>query len=73
MRKSVEWFCLGPLLGEILFVAHDPLHLFDVEVVFMYPWAVVFKQLGMFGFVEMLVFVADSRCRVDLYHQERSA
>jgi NADH-quinone oxidoreductase subunit A len=23
----------------------------------MYPWAVVFKQLGMFGFVEMLVFV----------------
>ena len=31
--------------------------IFDVEVVFMYPWAVVFKQLGMFGFVEMLVFV----------------
>lgn len=32
--------------------------LFDIEVVFFYPWAVTFRQLGMFGFVEMLVFVA---------------
>jgi NADH-quinone oxidoreductase subunit A len=31
--------------------------IFDVEVVFLYPWAVVFRQLGLFGFVEMLVFV----------------
>jgi NADH-quinone oxidoreductase subunit A len=30
---------------------------FDVEVVFLYPWAVVFRRLGLFGFVEMLVFV----------------
>ncbi len=30
---------------------------FDVEVVFLYPWAVKFKQLGMFGFIEMLVFI----------------
>ncbi|TAL17103.1 NADH-quinone oxidoreductase subunit A [bacterium] len=30
---------------------------FDVEVVFLYPWAVKFKQLGLFGFVEMLVFM----------------
>jgi NADH-quinone oxidoreductase subunit A len=30
---------------------------FDVEVVFMYPWALVFRPLGMFGFVEMAVFV----------------
>ncbi len=30
---------------------------FDVEVVFMYPWAVRFKKLGLFGFVEMLVFL----------------
>ena len=29
-----------------------------VEVVFLYPWAVVFRRLGLFGFVEMLVFVA---------------
>ena len=32
--------------------------LFDVEVIFFYPWAVAFRQLGMFGFVEMLVFIA---------------
>ncbi|AGC44454.1 MULTISPECIES: NADH-quinone oxidoreductase subunit A [Myxococcus] len=29
---------------------------FDVEAVFMYPWAVNFQALGWFGFVEMLVF-----------------
>ena len=31
--------------------------LFDVEVVFLLPWAVVFKGLGWFAFIEMLVFV----------------
>ena len=31
--------------------------LFDVEVVFLYPWAVVFRELKMFGFVEMLLFL----------------
>lgn len=31
---------------------------FDVEVVFLYPWAVTFRQLGWFGFGEMLVFIA---------------
>lgn len=31
---------------------------FDVETVFLYPWAVQFKQLGIFAFFEMLVFVA---------------
>ncbi|MHB8766432.1 MAG: NADH-quinone oxidoreductase subunit A [Deferrisomatales bacterium] len=30
---------------------------FDVEVVFMYPWAVKFKELGLFGFVEMMIFL----------------
>ena len=30
---------------------------FDVETVFLYPWAVIFRQLGMYGFVEMAVFV----------------
>jgi NADH-quinone oxidoreductase subunit A len=32
--------------------------LFDIEAVFLYPWAVEFKKLGMFGFVEMGVFIA---------------
>lgn len=30
---------------------------FEVEVVFLFPWALVFKQFGMFAFVEMLVFL----------------
>lgn len=32
--------------------------LFDVEVIFMFPWAVNFRHLGLFGFVEMLSFIA---------------
>ncbi|TLE14874.1 NAD(P)H-quinone oxidoreductase subunit 3 [Helicobacter apodemus] len=31
--------------------------LFDVEIIFMFPWAVDFKVLGVFGFIEMLLFV----------------
>ena len=31
--------------------------LFDVEIIFMFPWAVDFKVLGWFGFVEMLMFI----------------
>jgi NADH-quinone oxidoreductase subunit A len=31
--------------------------LFDIETVFFLPWAVVFKRLGLFGLVEMLIFV----------------
>ena len=31
--------------------------LFDVEIVFLYPWAVIFHELRMFGFVEMLLFL----------------
>ncbi|MBK9479221.1 MAG: NADH-quinone oxidoreductase subunit A [Bacteroidetes bacterium] len=46
MPFSIKYF-----LVAILFV------LFDVEVIFMYPWAVNFKELGMLGFVEMLLFI----------------
>lgn len=31
--------------------------LFDIEIIFMYPWAVQYKELGLFGFVEMFTFV----------------
>ncbi|MDP9267211.1 MAG: NADH-quinone oxidoreductase subunit A [Acidobacteriota bacterium] len=31
--------------------------LFDVEAIFLYPWAVIFRELKMFGFWEMLVYV----------------
>jgi NADH-quinone oxidoreductase subunit A len=45
-------FSIKYFLTAILFV------LFDVEVIFMYPWAVNFKALGWDGFIEMLVFMA---------------
>ena len=44
---SIKYF-----LVAILFV------LFDVEVIFMYPWAVNFKTLGVQGIVEMFIFMA---------------
>jgi NADH-quinone oxidoreductase subunit A len=44
-------FSIKYFLVAILFV------LFDVEVIFMYPWAVNFKDLGVQGLVEMLVFM----------------
>ena len=31
---------------------------FDVEAVFLYPWAVAFRQLGLFAFVEAVLFIA---------------
>ena len=45
-RFSVKFY-----LTAILFIV------FDVEVVFLYPWAVMFRPLGIFGFVEMAIFV----------------
>jgi NADH-quinone oxidoreductase subunit A len=45
-KLSVKFF-----LVAILFLV------FDIEVVFLYPWAVVFRQLGMLGFVEMGLFI----------------
>ncbi len=38
-------------LTAILFI------LFDVELVFLYPWAVIYRELGMLGFVELGVFL----------------
>jgi NADH-quinone oxidoreductase subunit A len=31
--------------------------LFDVEVIFLFPWGVVYRELGLFGVIEMVVFV----------------
>ncbi len=44
-------FNIKYFLVAILFV------LFDVEVIFMYPWAVNFKSLGKVGFIEMILFI----------------
>src|SRR6476661_6110365 len=45
-------FSIKYFLVAILFV------LFDVEVIFMYPWAVNFKELGVTGLIEMLIFMS---------------
>jgi NADH-quinone oxidoreductase subunit A len=44
-------FAIKYFLVAIIFV------LFDIEVIFMYPWAVNFKDLGMFGVVEVFTFI----------------
>jgi NADH-quinone oxidoreductase subunit A len=44
-------FSIKYFLVAILFV------LFDVEVIFMYPWAVNFKELGMTGVIEVFTFI----------------
>jgi len=45
-RFSVKFY-----LVAMLFI------LFDIEAIFLYPWVVVYRELKMFAFVEMLVFV----------------
>ena len=45
-RFSVKFYLVG-----MLFI------LFDIEAIFLYPWVVVYRDLKMFGFVEMLIFV----------------
>ncbi len=49
---SRERFSVKFYLVAMLFI------LFDVEAVFLYPWAVIFKELKMFGFIEMMVYIA---------------
>ena len=45
-RFSVKFYLVG-----MLFI------LFDIEAIFLYPWVVVFRELKMVAFVEMLIFV----------------
>jgi len=45
-RFSVKFYMVA-----ILFI------IFDIEVVFLYPWAVIYKKLALFGLIEMAVFI----------------
>ena len=45
-RFSVKFY-----LVAVLFI------LFDIEAVFLYPWAVAFNQLGLYGLIEMVLFI----------------
>ena len=31
--------------------------LFDIELIFFFPWAVLYRKLGVFGFIEMMIFI----------------
>lgn len=46
-KFSVKFF-----LVALLFI------LFDVELIFLFPWAIVYRDLGVFGFWEMLIFLS---------------
>ncbi len=47
MKFDVRYY-----LVAILFI------LFDLEIAFLFPWAIVLKEIGMFGFVSMMIFLA---------------
>lgn len=51
VKTARERFSVKFYMVAMLFIV------FDIEVVFMYPWAVTFRQLGIGGLVEMLVFI----------------
>ncbi len=46
VRYNVRYY-----LFALMFLA------FDVEIVFLYPWAVEYHNLGLYGFIEMLIFL----------------
>ena len=46
MKFDVRYY-----LVAILFI------LFDLEIAFLFPWAIVLKEIGMFGFVSMMIFL----------------
>jgi len=47
MKFDVRYY-----LVAILFI------LFDLEIAFLFPWAIVLKEIGLFGFVSMMIFLA---------------
>lgn len=55
---------IGPIIGTVdqkfsvkFYLLAILFLIFDIEAVFMYPWAVAVRELGWFGFTEMVVFM----------------
>ncbi len=46
IRFSVKFYIIAMLLV-----------VFDVEAVFLYPWAIVFDKIGLYAFIEMIIFI----------------
>ncbi|MBU3679098.1 MAG: NADH-quinone oxidoreductase subunit A [Candidatus Kapabacteria bacterium] len=51
LKSARERFTVKFYLVAMMFI------LFDIEIVFMYPWAVQFRELGAYGLVSMLLFM----------------
>ena len=62
MKFDVRYY-----LVAILFI------LFDLEIAFLFPWAVVLPEIGFFGFAAMMVFLAHPRRRLHLRVEEGGA
>ena len=58
-RVPIKYF-----LTAMLFI------IFDIESVFLYPFAVAFNQLGLFALVEMILFIAVSYTHLDVYKRQ---
>lgn len=64
--KQMPWECGAIPVGSVrdqrfnvrFYLVAMLFILFDIEVIFMYPWAVVLEQLGTFALVQMLSFMA---------------
>lgn len=51
LGSTTERFSVKFYMVALLFI------IFDIETVFLIPWGVIFRDLGLFGFVEMLIFI----------------
>jgi NADH-quinone oxidoreductase subunit A len=51
IKSARERFSVKYYMVAVLFI------LFDIEVIFLYPWAVNFRMLGLFGYIEMITFI----------------
>lgn len=50
-------FLSGLFMAHVYFLVLMLFLIFDIEVVFLYPWANLFRRLGLFGLVEMGIFL----------------
>jgi NADH-quinone oxidoreductase subunit A len=64
-EKSSTYECGAPLFTDArgmvsvrYFIISMLFLLFDIEASFLYPWAINYNQLGLFGFIEIVIFIA---------------
>jgi NADH-quinone oxidoreductase subunit A len=64
-KKNVNYECAEEPIGSSWIKFNNRFYIFalifvvfDVEVVFLFPWAVAYGQLGLYAFVEMVIFIA---------------